>query len=283
MISLPPGIQRHPGSVVSAPTMLLDVFPTLVAAAGLQQPPQKLSGVSLLPLMAAPSTVPNGMAAPSSSAAAVDIRGFAFSEYPRNVRGTHWMGMSMRTERWRFTEWCQFNYTSAYPEWSAENISKCELELYDHQGDTGTDPSAIDDFDNANLAYLPAHAATVAALHKQIIAEWDGGVMPPPGPAPHPHPHPHPEPAPPQPAQGKAGFLKNGQLCVGAGDAGGKCANGGFSVSTCSAKSAVWRQMPTGIQLVSEPSPPSKCLNLYGGGKAGTCKNGTAIHASLCR
>jgi len=107
--------------------------------------------------------------------------------------------------------------------------------------------------------------------------------MPPPGPA---HPHaPHPEPAPPQPPQGKAGFLNNGQLCVGAGDAnvdaGGKCAHGGFSASTLSAKSSVWQQMPTGFKLVSEAG--DHCLNLYGGGKAGTCKNGTAIHASTCR
>jgi len=147
----------------TAPTMLVDVLPTLVAAAGLQQPPQKLSGVSLLPLMAVIHNI-------RPAASLVSTRGFAFSEYPRNVQGTQWMGMSMRTERWRFTEWCQFNYTAAYPEWSAETISKCELELYDHEGDTGMDPAAIDEFDNANLAYPPAHAATVAALHKQIIA-----------------------------------------------------------------------------------------------------------------
>jgi len=40
-------------------------------------------------------------------------------------------------------------------------------------------------------------------------------------------------------------------------------------------------QMPTGIKLVSEAG--DHYLNLYGGGKAGTCKTGTAIHSSKCR
>jgi len=58
-----------------------------------------------------------------------------------------WMGYTMRTERYRYTEWVGWNGTALAPLWGAV----VARELYDHQGDDGpwTDP---DKYENVNLA-----------------------------------------------------------------------------------------------------------------------------------
>merc|ERR1712151_82684 len=67
-----------------------------------------------------------------------------------------WMGYTMRTDRYRYTEWVRWNGTALRPIWSDLRAR----ELYDHEKDLGhwTDP---DGFENVNLA---AHA------DKQLIA-----------------------------------------------------------------------------------------------------------------
>jgi hypothetical protein len=52
-----------------------------------------------------------------------------FSQYPRE--GSH-MGYSMRTDRYRYTEWVLFEYAPEYkPDWTKVNGT----ELYDHAFD----------------------------------------------------------------------------------------------------------------------------------------------------
>lgn len=65
-----------------------------------------------------------------------------------------YMGYSMRTTEWRYTEWALWNGTSLKPEWTLRPTAPDALvELYNHAGDTGNNgPPMWDDFENANLA-----------------------------------------------------------------------------------------------------------------------------------
>jgi hypothetical protein len=65
------------------------------------------------------------------------------------------MGHSMRTDRWRYTEWRLENDVVA-------------RELYDHQSDAD---------ENFNLANQQEHKATVTTLAKQLNAGWRQAVL----------------------------------------------------------------------------------------------------------
>ena len=105
---------------------LLDVFPTLADLCGLE-PPAGLDGASLRPLLADP---------------AATWERPAFTELAR--LGFH--GWSVRTERWRYTEW------------EGGSVGR---ELYDHTSDPG---------EITNLAEREEFAATVAELSAAIAA-----------------------------------------------------------------------------------------------------------------
>jgi len=79
---------------------LLDIYPTLADLCGFQ-PPQKLSGKSLKPLLGEPSA------------------SWTKPAYTQ-VRRKEMMGRSVRTENWRYTEWDE---------------GKLGVELYDYQND----------------------------------------------------------------------------------------------------------------------------------------------------
>lgn len=182
---------------------------------------------------------------------------------------------------------CSFNYTAAFPVWSLSNTTACQLELYDHRTDTGMNSEAFDDFDNVNLAYNGSYKAIVEMLHKQIVENWDGGRRPPVMP---PSPRPGPSPEPPQPPQRPPGFLRytdsatGREMCLTA-ELGSTCKSQLESAplwgGPCTAASAVWQQTPQGIELKSNDTD-GQCLNLYGGGKSGTCPVGTGIHLHGC-
>ena len=55
-----------------------------------------------------------------------------------------YMGYSVRDDRWRFTAWMKFNGTKNRADWTAAPLG---VELYDHDGDDGTDAEA---FENVN-------------------------------------------------------------------------------------------------------------------------------------
>jgi arylsulfatase A-like enzyme len=110
----------------------VDIYPALSEACGLPVPAH-CEGLSFLPLLAQPRR-------PWKKA--------AFSQYPRG-RGV--MGYTMRTERWRYTEWID-----------ASTGTATARELYDH---------ASSDVAASNLAELPEHAATV----KELSAMLDNG------------------------------------------------------------------------------------------------------------
>ena len=112
---------------------LLDVYPTLVELAGLSGPRQKLQGRSLVPLLRDPQAAWNHA---------------ALTQTPRRVAGKDAMGYSLRTARWRYTEW-------------GENGEHCR-ELYDHEADAR-------EFTNlAHAGGAEKHAATIAPLKAEM-------------------------------------------------------------------------------------------------------------------
>ena len=76
------------------------------------------------------------------------------------------MGLSVRDDRWRYTEWVRWNGTALAPIWSELKAA----ELYDHEGDDGawTDP---DRFENVNVV-ASTDKQLVAALSKQMHAAF---------------------------------------------------------------------------------------------------------------
>ncbi|ELU10885.1 hypothetical protein CAPTEDRAFT_33932, partial [Capitella teleta] len=122
MVSVP-GDTDH-GVISNSLTELVDLYPTLVDAADL--PPITLcpedssdvdvctEGASLIPLVADPEA---------------ELKSKVFSQYPRE-RDTV-MGYSMRTRRYRYTEWPSFDAVTMTPDWNELH----GVELYDHEND----------------------------------------------------------------------------------------------------------------------------------------------------
>ena len=131
MIIAPPAAK---GAGQTSPRIVesIDLYPTLADLAGLE-PPRGLEGVSLRPLLdnpAAPWTRP------------------AFTQ----VQRSGFPGHSVRTERWRYTEW-DFGVKGA--------------ELYDHE----SDPQELH-----NLAADPQHAHNVAEMKALLKANHPARV-----------------------------------------------------------------------------------------------------------
>ena len=147
-----PGLTDN-GVVTEQLTEFVDLFPTLVDAAEL--PALTLcprnsenievctEGASFLPLMSDPNA---------------NWKTAAFSQFPR--RGTDVMGYSIRTDRYRYTEWASFRGTPVYiPDW---NILS-GVELYDHQDDPE---------ENVNLASDPQYEEIRQQLSDRLRSGW---------------------------------------------------------------------------------------------------------------
>ena len=122
-----PGITAR-GRSSSRVVEFLDLYPTLAELAA-AEPPRGLQGRSLTPLLRDPDAA---WAHP------------ALTQVRRGAAENTFMGYSVRTDRWRYTEW---------------DDGKRGVELYDEIAD----PS-----ERRNLATSPEHKATVAALQQLI-------------------------------------------------------------------------------------------------------------------
>lgn len=121
-----PGLAK-PGTPTSSLAELIDLYPTLTDLAGLPRP-KGLAGTSLAPILQDPAR---------------SVKTAAFSAARRRPPPLGW---SIRTERYRYTEW---------PDGSRE--------LYDHQTDPG---------ERANLAGSPAQSRTLAELRQRLEDGW---------------------------------------------------------------------------------------------------------------
>ena len=135
-----PGADAKPGAKTDALVETVDLYPTLCELAGLPKP-EGLEGTSFVPLLADPSR-------PWKPA--------AFSQYPRE-RGKV-MGYSIRTDRYRYTEW-------------QDVATKKPLarELYEHETDAA---------ETVNLAAKEDQAAVVKKLSEQLNAGWKQSLPP---------------------------------------------------------------------------------------------------------
>ena len=73
-----------------------------------------------------------------------------------------WMGYTMRTDRWRYTEWVRWNGTGLSPIWSQLKAA----ELYDHLGDDAPWTNA-DKYENVN-AITTTKPSVVKALSVKL-------------------------------------------------------------------------------------------------------------------
>ncbi|MGQ9605526.1 MAG: sulfatase [Thermogutta sp.] len=128
--------QRIPGAKTQALVEFVDIYPTLCELCGLPLP-EGLEGTSMAPLLDDPER-------PWKTA--------AFSQYPRGSV----MGYSMRTERFRYTEWRP-----------REGDQPAAVELYDHQADSRED---------VNLADEPEFREVRRRLREQLEAGWRAAV-----------------------------------------------------------------------------------------------------------
>lgn len=131
------------GTVVKTPVSHLDLYPTLAELAGVPAP-ANLQGQSLVPLLKNPSAKGRGWALSQV------MRGGNFNRQgaaPSVMdKGKGFFGYSLRTARWRYTEWDE---------------GRAGRELYDHDND----PQEL-----TNLANQPEHEATVTELSQQVRA-----------------------------------------------------------------------------------------------------------------
>ena len=87
---------------------------------------------------------------------------------PRSTIG--WMGFSIRTAKWRLTEWVAWDGEALRPDWSRVNAT----ELYDHDCE-GKGVGCDNDFDaweNVNVAARPENGAAVAALRRTLVKHF---------------------------------------------------------------------------------------------------------------
>jgi len=140
MLIVAPGVASK-GSVAKSPVSQVDLFPTLAELCGIKTP-ENLQGQSLVPILKDPSATGRGWAITQVT------RGNPNAQKPNpqkpNAKAKGFFGYSLRTPRWRYTEWDEGNQGR---------------ELYDHD----TDP-----LEQTNLALKPEHAKTVEELSTQI-------------------------------------------------------------------------------------------------------------------
>jgi len=133
LIIIDPDLQG--GKYITSPTEFVDIFPTLCELTGLDVP-DNLAGTSLVPLLRGEKD---------------RVKDFAVSQYHRNGNKE---GYTIRTDRYRYTEWLGIEYREGLLPYS-ENIV-IDKELYDYQ----TDP-----METFSHIYDPAYQGVMDSLH----------------------------------------------------------------------------------------------------------------------
>ena len=163
-----PMMIRIPGLTDSGPvteklTEFVDLYPTLVEAAGLPALPLCPDDSSNVELCREGSSL-----MPLIHDANAPWKNASFSQYPRTVRThgfghrtvEHVMGYSMKTDSYRYTEWAKLNQAPTYkPDWN----TLYGVELYDHSKDPD---------ENYNVAGEQSYAHLRQQLSQQLRAGW---------------------------------------------------------------------------------------------------------------
>jgi arylsulfatase A-like enzyme len=136
-----PGVAK--GIKVATPVELLDAFPTLVELAGAPASAQA-EGVSLVPLL-------------DGNPATTLAKDYAVSQYARGKNERATMGYSIRTERYRYTEWIK-GYTTN-DEYRGKEI--VGVELYDYEKDP---------LETKNLAKNKEYKEILAGMKTRLVS-----------------------------------------------------------------------------------------------------------------
>lgn len=174
-----PWLPSGHGQTTSALTESVDIMPTLADLAGILpkvMATEALDGISFVNVLSNPSAV---------------HKEAAFSQYPRCMNSTlskeppytpnrdvcvshppneftH-MGLSVRTDDYRYSEWFRWAGDRCAPDWSSESDG---IELYSHVGDTT--PGCFDCFEDINLAANASGRAIYASIitaHRKLVIE----------------------------------------------------------------------------------------------------------------
>lgn len=135
LISAP--ARKSAGQKTNAIVEFIDVYPTLADLAGLSLPAH-LQGKSARLVIEDP-TLPGKPA--------------AFSQYPRVNEGQQLMGYTIRTDRYRLTQWFHRN----------DHSKLVATELYDHEADPQ---------ENANVASRSENETLIQSLSSQLRENW---------------------------------------------------------------------------------------------------------------
>ena len=139
--------QRNADRKTPALTEFVDIYPSLCEICGVSRP-RGLEGSSFVPLINDPERL---------------WKRAAFSQYPREIPGAGpGMGHSIRTRRYRYTEW------------TVAGTSSQTSELYDYE---------MDPLENFNIANHPRNLSLVNGLSGMLREGWRGSLPPPDGPA----------------------------------------------------------------------------------------------------
>lgn len=142
LLIVAPGVAAK-GAAAKSPVSHVDLFPTLAELCGVK-PPENLQGQSLVPLLKDPNASGRDWALTQVSRGGGPARAAVTTNV--SAEGERFFGYSLRTPRWRYTEWDE---------------GRRGRELYDHD----TDPYEI-----TNLAGDAAQAKTVEELTEQLRA-----------------------------------------------------------------------------------------------------------------
>jgi uncharacterized sulfatase len=143
LIVAAPG-RKAPGQRSSRLVELVDLYPTLAELCGLA-PPGNLEGISFAPLL------DNPVRPWKSGAFTMQGRGKERTEAAKEI---DFLGKSVRTEQWRYTEWDE---------------GRKGIELYDHSKDPG---------ELTNLGNEPGHAKIRAELSSLLRRGWRAALPP---------------------------------------------------------------------------------------------------------
>jgi iduronate 2-sulfatase len=142
LLIVAPGVAAQ-GTATKSPVSQVDLFPTLAELSGVK-PPANIQGQSLVPMLKDPGVAGRGWAVTQVMRGGGPLRASVTTNVGSD--GPRYFGYSLRTPRWRYTEWDE---------------GRKGRELYDHQSDAR---------ELTNLADKAEHVRTVNELSQQLAA-----------------------------------------------------------------------------------------------------------------
>ena len=185
LIMRAPWLPNSVGAVTHALVEAVDLFPTFIAVTGLPAlpPDQRLQGTSLADVLADPTDQTNWKPyAYSQFAKANELARELNQQVPWNVcilcnrtnlTTMDYMGLSVRGDNFRYTEWFGWDKANSVPFW---NITE-GVEFYNHTGDFGQD------FDlstpTQNMAGTPHLRLLQRRYRAALLKQFQGDHVPP--------------------------------------------------------------------------------------------------------